>query len=130
MVAGLVAATVMYALLVPVARGKPLAPDVFAARMANREARPRSLSGLVLQFAFGTFWGLAAAWVGLRFDPVGGSHVVQGLLWGTAAFVVSLVGFGALGLIPRPLDWREWVGHLLNHVAFGLVLGLVFLWWS
>jgi hypothetical protein len=117
----------MYALLVPLARGEALPPDVFAAALLRRPAQPTSAAGMLLHLVFGLFWGLVAALYDARYDPVLGSQVAQGLVWGVAAFGVSLGGFLSLHLIPKPVDWRAWAGHFLNHLVFGFLLGATFL---
>src|SRR5688500_2311474 len=119
------AATAMFALLFPVARGKPIPPDVFAARILRQsvESKAARVAGLLLQLLFGAFWGAALVLITSRTGAVGGSYPAQGALMGLLAFLVSLAGFATLGLIPHPADWRAWTGHFLNHIAFGLMLG-------
>lgn len=126
---GLLASALMYPLLFAAARGTAIPPERFAARLLGRVAPAPNIrvAGALLQLLFGAFWGIAAAVLAHRWGPLGGSHAVQGLLVGTAAFAVSLGGFVGLGLIPRPVDWREWTGHFLSHLVFGLLLGAAFL---
>lgn len=117
----------MYALLVPVARGSALPPDRFAGRILRRDPSPVSIPGVIVQLAFGAFWGLMFGLAAQRGFAPGGSYPALGLVTGFVAFASSLVGFWSLGLVRSPVDFREWSGHFLNHLVFGAILGLVFL---
>jgi hypothetical protein len=123
--AGVLAALPMYALLFPVARGAPLPPERFAARLLRRE--PNRVAGFVVQVAFGAFWGTLAGLYDAIRGPVLGSELAQGIVWGLAAFLTSLLGFATLGLLERPVDLRAWAGHFQNHLVFGFCLGAAFL---
>jgi hypothetical protein len=124
---GALASAIMYPLLFPVARGSPLPPEVFVAQILRRPPTQARFAGALLQLVFGAFWGLALALSVGRVGPIGNSVPAQGLLIGLAAFCTSLAGFATLRLLETPLDWRAWTGHLLNHLVFGLTLGLLFL---
>src|SRR5687767_5996058 len=93
--AGALASSLMYALLFPVARGRPLPPDVFAARIFGKEPQRASFSGMWVQLAFGAFWGTFLALTVDRIGTLGGSLAIHGLLIGSLAFLTSLFGFAA-----------------------------------
>ncbi len=130
--AGVLASSVMYALLFPVARGSELPPESFARTILRRPlGRPAlRVAGIVVQVAFGAFYGAVFGLAGAKGFVPGDSFPVLGIVVGLAAFLVSFTGFRVLRLVPGPVDWRAWAGHFLNHVVFGVTLGLVFLWFT
>lgn len=88
----------------------------------------RRFLGFEVQLLFGLFYGALFGLAGAKGWVPGGSFPVLGILVGLGAFLVSFTGFRVLRLVPGPVDWRAWAGHFLNHVVFGVTLGLVFLW--
>lgn len=127
---GVVAAAVMYPLLFAVARGRPLPPDVFAARLLRIDETQARVAGVLLQLCFGASWGLVMAWTVSTVGVVRGSLPIHGMLIGLGAFLLSLAGFATLQLVRSPFDWREWTGHFVNHLVFGLALGFLAVAWN
>ncbi|HEX9816967.1 MAG TPA: hypothetical protein VGB18_08295, partial [Candidatus Thermoplasmatota archaeon] len=126
---GVVASLVMYALLFPLARGAPLPPEQFALAIFKTDSVAwRRFLGLEVQLLFGLFYGAVFGVAGATGFVPGESFAFLGILVGLAAFLVSFTGFRILGLAAGAVDWRAWAGHFLNHVVFGVTLGVLFLW--
>lgn len=119
----------MYALMFPVARGAPLPPEQFALAIFKTDSVAwRRFLGFEVQLLFGAFYGSLFGLSGAKGFVPGDSLPVLGIFVGLAAFLVSFAGFRILRLVPGPLDRRAWAGHFLNHVVFGVTMGVLFLW--